>query len=167
MAEAEHRQHQRKRHKMSHHHRRSTDMAFIMDAYGQQPSTSMSFMAEDDTWGSDRDTSSHTLLPPTSSQATNSYIFNATKNVPALDPLTRSLPSQRASNETTIPAWHHSSSGNESAFDDTFTYVISRSKDSSIYDDEDLFTDMHLSHLRHSNQSRISMTDEDLSLIHI
>jgi len=84
---------------MSHHHRRSTDMAFIMDAYGQQPSTSVSFMAEDDTWGSDRDTSSHTLLPPTSSQATDSYIFNATKNVPALDPLTRSLPSQRASNE--------------------------------------------------------------------
>jgi len=146
---------------MSHHHRRSTDMAFIMDAYGQQPSTSVSFMAEDDTWGSDRDTSSHTLLPPTSSQATDSYIFNATKNVPALDPLTRSLPSQRASNETTIPAWHHSSSGNESAFDDTFTYVISRSKDSSIYDDEDLFTDMHSSYLRHSNQSRISMTDED------
>ena len=63
---------------MSHHHRRSTDMAFIMDAYGQQPSTSVSFMAEDDTWGSDRDTSSHTLLPPTSSQATDSYIFNAT-----------------------------------------------------------------------------------------
>ena len=146
---------------MSHHHRRSTDMAFIMDAYAQQPNTSASFTAEDDTWGSDRDTSSHTLLPPTSSKATDSYLLNASKDVPALDPLTRSLPSQRTSNETTMPAWHHDSSGNESAFEDTFTYVISRSKDSSIYDDEDLFTDIHPSYLRRSNQSRMSMMDED------
>lgn len=146
---------------MSHYRRRSTDMASIMDAYEQQPGTSVFSMVEADTWGSDMDTSSHSLLPSALEQADRPYSSNVTKNISTLDPLTYPLPSQNDLDETATQSWPHNSTGNESAFEDTFSYVISRSKHSSIDNDDDLFTDIQPSNLHRSSLSRMSVTDED------